>query len=302
MKLSFILLFSLIITVSFGQLFPQPNSHWHYETTITMVPGDSYDHYEWVQDTVINNKTYSVVESKDVVTFYTLMDNSWTTYTSKNYNFYFRQSNDTLYMIDDFNYGERFVWKTNPQVGDLWNLGKSRYDNQKTIYCRVDSIKSEMIQGQMSKWIYTTYNLDSLGNYMNVDSEFEYMRKINTVLGPIDGWFARPLRVLNCFNSDSISLENIQGSNCDGDYNIPCTYTTSIQPLTSINIQVYPNPTKDKLVIEGYEGKTIALINSVGKICFNDKIKHNCISIEQLSCDLYSIIIDGKYISKIVKN
>jgi hypothetical protein len=308
MKKTLTILFILIITSCFSQDFPQTGSHWHRSMDIVVCPGNGYYHHRYTQDTLITNKLFSKIEN---IQFFSNFDPNSGSVTYDNFKYpstFLRQSGDTLYHWDDQYQVENLAWYKNPFVGDLWYLGKVKSvvdQSDIKVYCRVDSIKYEIIQGQFTKWIVCKTNLDSTGSPINYyTNKFDYIKKFNTLLGPIHDWFDPNTTSLTCFESQSISEVNYSGLDCNSGIDFSCYTITNTKDHDTEGISTYPNPVIDKMFIDNCQNHFIDVSDLHGKVILNKTIsnKSDFIDLTKLNHGTYLLIMDGEFVKKFQKN
>jgi hypothetical protein len=290
-----------------SQTFIQPNSHWHRMWDFISCPGNGYDHYKYVGDTLINNYLYSKIENKRYSVSLDVFSGVSNYYIHQNKSTFLRQNGDTIFVFDEDYSEDRFAWSQNPTVGELYYIG--RVKNLVTmkdikVYSRVDSISTEIIQDQNTKWIYSTTNLDSLGNPINYyTTKFNYICKLNTLLGPITEWVTPNMTTLGCYESSTTDKINYTGLDCNAGLDFDCQITTHTHDDTKENIKIFPNPSIGQITITNCNNQTIIFRNLVGKELLKTKIMsdiHN-IDLKFLPNGKYMIFSDEKFLQTIIK-
>jgi len=270
-------------------------------------PGLGYDHHRYVGDTLFNNNSYSKIENKQYSVYLDQMNGTQNYYIHQKKSTYLRQSFDTIFIFDEEYSEDRFGWSQNPSVGELYYLGKVKNfisQNDIKVYSRVDSISTEIIQGQETKWIYSTTNLDSLGNPINYyTTKFNYIIKLNTLMGPITEWIIPSTTSLSCFESSITTKINYSGLDCNAGLDFDCETTTHSHENKLNDIKIYPNPIIDYFTITNCKNKIISLRNTDGKQLSKTTIisDNHKIDLKFYPNGTYFIFLDEKFLQRIVK-
>lgn len=225
---------------------------WHHKSNTFSPPG--YWVSTYTNDTIVNNIPY-----QKVVTFGQSKNqtgiNSYTVtplaYVNTNY---YTKSNDSIFILSDTN--KIFVFKTNAQVGDVWNLGGGAF-------AKVDSVYFLNYNSQSLRNI-SLYAIDSLGNTITWDSSFydypvaammwlNFRTTVNEKFGPLMGfaqYYKFPVHPgldvnISSFLCYSSSIFNYSDSiDCFND-----VITDLSEKNLTKNISLYPNPTNETLNI-----------------------------------------------------
>lgn len=171
-------------------------------------------------------------------------------------------------------------------------------------------------------------NLSGLPQPNNYPSSAYFSGTINyqfqVVLG--SGWHRLTLRVQNYIspnagNAHGINLagaitsatqnstlfQNYSDSNCVCNNPTNDTTTSSVKALQKENISIYPNPTKNNLVVDFPESGDLAIINQLGQVVNTTKILNKgkqTIQLEYLPTGMYFIRFTGKsktYLNQFIK-
>jgi hypothetical protein len=211
---------------------------------------------------------------------------------------YFREEGYKLYKYvtendDDFKFydiplGEIIYFDFGLQEGDSIKSYIGDYD---IVVTKVDSF--ELLDGSMRKAIHLQcVDANWLSNAIWVDGigalthGFEGVRLL---CGAPEGDWS-----LKCYYENSnILYKNPDSNEC---------FLVSTKDLDSDRVSIYPNPSKDILVIEGLDGEyTFEIINQIGIKMKASKNRGNSINIENLPMGTYylSIQSEDNFITKI---
>jgi Secretion system C-terminal sorting domain len=291
-KTYLVLSIMLLSITSFAQTiqWPQTGSDWHYQVWYFApnVP-TGFQQYYYAQDTVINNVNYKQVKGIEQLNTTNSITNIVTVEDTTNLiPFHFFTSNDTVYYLTN-NGSLQFVWRNNAVVNEVWDFGiqyNFSFNVYQHAYCKVDSIKTAIVNGYASKDIYTHACKNMSGaDYQAGDTSFyiPFAQNINTVTGPKTGFnligkFLTGIEELMpnqiaCFESDSVSFYQYNS-------NINCVnnITTGIENNIAAIIEkliIYPNPVHSELRImnEGLKIETVKIYNVMGERVFNFSVK-----------------------------
>lgn len=156
-------------------------------------------------------------------------------------------------------------------------------------------------------WMYPSINcslIDTIFNEINYgityrlnNSDFEYQKYFyySNLLGKtyfyewIGNTFppTRHIIKLTYYKKDSLGLT----------WGTPWTFTTSLNEISSINFSVYPNPSSSSINIIFNESITklnYELINSLGQVIKNKRLKSNSIDISSIPAGIYFLKITNE--------
>ena len=305
MKLILVQIFTFLITTSFAQQWIDSNAQWHYGWW--SIGGIGYTEINYTGDTTINGQNCQ----KLVPTNHSFGMDQWgmmnyigaiqwpTEYTYSN--------GDTVFWLVDtsfdvlYNFGE--------QQGDSWDLGI----DTNSFLCsysieHVDSSGTTIINSSTLKWV--SVSADSLASYGFNGKAIEGIGQVDDYLFPLEKncdpgiAYDPPFYHFNCFSSDSFTLYNPSGDDCD----FPMQQL-GIQDLENQLIKIFPNPAQEHITLSlpKNERWNISIYSATGILVYSLQgcIDQKTIDISELETGIYicqvssdNAVVIGKRIIK----
>lgn len=231
--------------------------------------------YKLEKDTLIDNKTYSVISGFDTIQGNTNWSRVGFTRTSSTKVYFKATANGKEYLLYDFGL----------KVNDTIYCGFDVNHNPDTIKFHVVSIDTIDVSG---------YRRKRLKIYSNDHFEMNWIEGIGSDINPFYmGSFGIPgsISELRCVTINSnLIYQNPKYSDC--------TTITSIKQIPSNDgISIFPNPTKTELFVDintgRFEKLKIKINDMNGKVVYNKTVSEltNVINISTFPCGLYFIQI-----------
>ncbi|MEK7255495.1 MAG: T9SS type A sorting domain-containing protein [Bacteroidota bacterium] len=206
--------------------FPQNNAIWK-EEHIT-IAGPLFKHFALCGDTVIGGNTYSQVLELQV-------DASGQV-TGQIYRGGIRSEDGVVSFLPDYNFPEHILFDFDLEEGDVINL-YPWYSNF-TVARTVDSVKTQMIAGQMRRVIYfhPGYNGAPVERWMEgIGSSYGLLGRSFDPGGDIGFNLLCFKHEDTLFNLSTIACEMPELENCG-------TLNDTDEPVAQVGFEVYPNP------------------------------------------------------------
>lgn len=287
MKKVCIALLYLIPILGFGQEWAPIGAKWYYDKTYASFPGvDSYIVY---CDTVV---LINDIECKRINIDLCACNNH---FCDKLYTF---ERNDSVFFynsdIDSF----QILYDFSAKSGDSWEIYTIDYDkNIDTVILQIDSTSTVIINDTelVKQYVTYKYNYDS---HLKTEVQSEVIQKLGDlefIINILDkGYWVCDMDFLNslrCYTDQEFGLYSTGvRESCDYVY-----IWTTIDPKQENNaFRIFPNPTKDYLLIESvsttYLSYTLWDINGV-KILNGNEPR---LDLSSLKTGIYFLIIKGE--------
>nr|NQU92444.1 T9SS type A sorting domain-containing protein [Bacteroidota bacterium] len=286
-KLSFLLIGILTSLLIFSQEyypFPDSNAIWNkYSIHVEYPQSVAYKiRYGTIGDTMIDNMEYSKI--------YRLIDDTCLNISNSEYFGAIREENKKIYTITTYHGDQEILlYDFSKQVGDtIFSNSPEGYMAYPVIISSIDTIELNDGSNRRRYWLE--------GGYYSLLTEcwIEGFGSIHGLFTPLFDLITNYYEPhLSCFkqNGNTVYLNNYS---CDKCF---CSLGTSINEISEIQIQVYPNPFSDQIIIESKnECSEIRIYNSKGKIIqtFNTITFPTKFDLGKLPVGLYLIQMIGK--------
>lgn len=290
-----IIIMSFLILPSVGQIvFCPAGAEWHYLFSLSPTNRRN-EKVKYVRDSVIGNETFKVLAHKRFYNLGGVVDDKLTLVKQKGDTVFFRNlaTQHTWQILYNYGTPKGGSWQTTVDLLDPNVPGTSTY----TI--TVDSINFITLNSFNLKRLHVKY-------YYNA-TDYS-LAQITERLGSDNFMFSYPsfngdefFDSFLCYADNSFGLKQFTNYSCD--------YSVGLKEikLSPFDITIYPNPAKDKIVVESnIELKKITLINSLCQEAFvlNKPTLRQEIDSSHLPAGIYFLKVEskqGQMIFKIVK-
>ena len=252
MRLTLIVVFTLLFFTSHAQDFGALGSEWYFRTKVSSVlaPEIEYIHYKSVADTTIN----SVVTHKITKTIYT-----YTLDTIPEAPYYVYQSNDTVfrYSFQEGKFLTMYIFGGN--IGDTLTLDSpdEYIADDPTYKITITDTFSVTVDNQTLKG----YKIQAFNNIGFLHPEIiENIGNLSTfeAHGPVTLDFISGIR---CFKNNQLDTNFLA---------IPCDYLLPVSTpeyTSTSEVQMYPNPSQSKVYIDSDQPiESIIIFNALGQV------------------------------------
>lgn len=287
------LIFLLLSLVSFCQEFAPLGAKWHVETFESFSAWKGTLTNESIGDTIIKGLGCKVIYKSQATVFNEIVG-SYILCQSNDSIYHFIPELDTLNLVMDFGANPGESWETFDRANEHVSFGlefNHRYQVDSVSYIFSENSDSVKVQ-HLSVFGKTWQENDSEYSFRGNSELIQYIGFKKALLPINDGdGFTDDIAELNvrCYRDDAIGLIKLtDGPSCSPSSNDNVS-------LTSVNI--YPNPSKDVLNLEGINKNSISgikILNNKGIVVKNEMAK-NQIDISQLASGMYYIqFINGE--------
>ncbi len=273
-----------------------PGATWIYnQISMTMV---SMFKMTYEKDTIIYNQPVKQIRTSNLTN---LMPPQTTFFETQTGFFYFYQSNDTVYWLNNGNFEPIYIFSE--QVGTQWKINKpywETYDCDMTIVSdsiRIQNVSDTLIDGQ---WL-TLLELKNTDNHFGIGNLY---KNIGAVTSPfpvmdfdscmiIDGAVGN-ISELVCYYDSIRGLVSFEPFT---DCNTLLTVNTKAVISKGSEINFYPNPVYDVLniEIEIEENWQVRIFDFSGKVVLqNHQLNSNQLNINFLPKGIYFIFLNNQ--------
>ena len=245
--------------------FPE-NAEWYYYPHCFGDPECGFTRYYTDGDTAINGLSASVVrfqyENSDIPTDYPVES------------YYFRLSNDTVFLYSISNGTWGMLYDLGAQPGDVWDLTETidlqeSFEDEVAII-QVDSVTTEMVGGVMRRFIHTSPLYDVIAGE---GSSWEFRGPIVEGVGPTgmsSGLFGDYTVQLPAGWPPYFACFRVNGEILVGSDIYPCGIVSGIEEENNDKLGAYPNPTTQHLWLDlppsfAFHAE-VSVYNSVGQL------------------------------------
>ena len=265
--LSIFIVYCGTVNVSFTQTdyqWAEEGATWHYTNNQVAIIG--YTATEYIRDTVTSHGNYQLLKS--------ISQKAWKTNPTDYYvqpiqnagQNMLKKVGDSVFFLR--NNIDRFAFKTNAIVGEVWDLGTfSINDTTSNVYVKVVAINEVDYSGEMLKEFSlvpcdengnTFFYRDTLSDGSPVPTNFliSRMKLVNEKFGPMNGLFSAFSfsiynpdfidevmdQVILCYSSNITPTIYINSLNCTNGLNLLSLENENITPIS-----IYPNPFSENL-------------------------------------------------------
>lgn len=274
--------------------FPDSNAIWNeYSIHVEYPQSVAYKiRYGIIGDTVIDNKTYSKI--------YRLIDDTCLNINNAEYFGALREENKQIFTITTYHgEDEILLYDFSKEVGDtIFSNSPEGYMEYPVIISSIDTVELEDGSNRKRFWLQ--------GGYYSLLDEcwIEGFGSIHGLYSPIFAIITNYYEPhLSCFKQNEFTIY-LNNYSCDKCF---CSLGTSINEISELKINIYPNPFSGKINIESKkEYSEIRIYNTKGTLVwkFNGRTYQTNIDLGELPCGIYLIQLIGRdfnYTEKLLK-
>ena len=284
-----------LLTHLSAQEFAPVGATWIFPESYWIIPVPGIVIYTSTGDTTIQNKPARII-NKDHNTCY-----------GGGGDYYFHQSNDSIFRYDPYVEEFELAFIFNASVGDRWTIYEPiQWGTHDSMQCIVDSISYIEISPTDSLRVQHV-RLQPFEFYIiDGDTVFFHQKDIiierigfRTAISAVEWWticdgnFEGEIR---CYEDEEVGLINFS--------DVDCFYVSTEEPEKTLPVHVYPNPASSHLYFDakGHQISYVEIIDNKGRRVKVIEAGFEQIDISELPSGVYfvKIVVDGEMWSEMV--